>query len=360
MTKEPPSITSGGDDGTVTEVTSLADSGPGSLRWAVNGANRKIVFRIGGEIWLKSPITIKDPAITVAGETAPSPGISLMGESLRIRGHDVIVRHIRVRIGAHRGDGVANRDGIGVDGSVSGERPAHNIIVENCSVSWAIDEGIVVYGVNSNNIVFRNNIVAEGLYRSVHPKGLHSMGVMVGPKTRNIVIQGNLIAHNQWRNPVVSAGASAIVVNNLIYNPGAVGLHFYPARDNAPDQIQTSAVGNVVIAGPDTRSALTAFRQGLPLRSQIYYSDNVADGAIAFDTDDRPPNDTSFSFANKPPVWDPRLKILPSSDVFDYVLANAGARPNDRDETDRRIIQEVRTGTGRIRNEPADVRLRTQ
>jgi hypothetical protein len=348
-------VTSGGDGGTVVEVTSLSDDGPGSLRRAVNAPNRKIVFRIGGEIWLKSPITIRQPFITVAGETAPSPGISLMGEGLRVRGNDVIVRHIRVRIGTQKGQ-VGNRDGIGVDGSANGERPAYNILIENCSVTWAIDEGMVVYGPNTHNVVFRNNIVAESLWQSVHPKGPHSMGLLVGPRTQEIVVQGNLLAHNLWRNPVVAAGASAVIVNNLIYNPGRVGLHFYANRGMEPTAV--SAVGNVVIAGPDTKSTLLAFQQGLPPGTRIYYNDNLAMGTSAFDMSERPLNDAAFAFEGKPPIWVEGIKALPVGEVVKHVLANAGARPFDRDATDRRIIAEVTARSGNIRNEPADVRLR--
>lgn len=352
---DPLAVTAGGDGGQVVEVTTLSDDGPGSFRWAVSAPNRKIVFKVGGEIWLKTPITIRMPYITVAGETAPSPGISLMGEGLRVRGNDVIVRHIRVRIGTQRGP-VGNRDGIGVDGSVSGERPAYNILIENCSVSWAVDEGVVVYGPNTHDIVLRNNIVAEGLWRSVHPKGPHSMGMLIGPRTQQIVVQGNLLAHNQWRNPVVSAGASAIIVNNLVYNPGRVGLHFYANRGMEPTTV--SAVGNVVIAGPDTRSPLLAFQQGLPPGTRIYYNDNQATGTTAFDPQERPHNDSGFAFESRPPIWIDGIKPLPASRVVDYVLANAGARPFDRDATDRRIIAEVTARSGNIRNEPADVRLR--
>lgn len=339
-------------------VTNLKDSGPGSLRSALaETGRRKIEFAIGGEIWLKTPLQIKQPYVIVDGETALSGGISIMGDKLRVATHDVVVRHLRIRIGELDGSKLENRDGIGIDTSLDGKRLAYNILIENCSISWAIDEGLAIWGEGSRDIIIRDNIISETLRRSRHPKGAHSMGMIIGPGSTNILVQRNLFAHNQFRNPAISWNTSTLFVNNLIYNPGNTGLHFYARDGEGPTLI--SAVGNVVIAGANTKGELRAFKQGINPGSKVYYKDNVAEGTVAFDLEEGvgKQSEEPAPFVSKPPVWDPELNVLSSNAVLNAVLNGAGARPTDRDETDSRLISEVRSGTGRIRNHPVDERL---
>jgi hypothetical protein len=51
---------------------------------------------------------------------------------------------------------------------------------------------------------------------------------------------------------------------------------------------------------------------------------------------------------SRPPLWPEGLVALPSSLVQAYVLAKAGARPWNRDAVDKRIVQTVRAGGGRV------------
>ena len=339
-------------------VTRLADSGPGSLRAALKqSGKRKIEFAVAGEIWLKKPLLIKMPYVIVDGETAPSPGISIMADKLRIATHDVVVRHLRIRVGDLDGSKPKNRDGISIDTSRNGKRVAFNVIVENCSIGWAIDEGLAIWGEGSRDIIIRNNIIAETLRRSRHPKGAHSMGLIVGPGSRNILIQGNLFAHNQFRNPVIAWNTSTMVVNNLIYNPGNAGLHFYARKGKGPTIV--SAVGNVLIAGPDTKSELRSFKKGINAGSKVYFTDNAAEGTVAFNLSERVGRSSSAPapFVSRPPVWRAGLKPLASDAVYEAVLQRAGARPFERDAMDARVVSEVRSGSGRIRDRPADGRL---
>ncbi len=351
--------TSGGEPGRIIEVTTLADSGVGSLRAAIGSAGRrKIVFKVAGEIWLQSTLGISNPFLTVAGETAPSPGITLMGDRVRIRSHDVILRHIRVRVGAlPTGYPPENRDGIIIAGAEDGSDPGYNVLVENCSVSWSIDELVSITGKNSHDIVVRRSILAEALRNSIHPKGAHSMGLMVSQETRNVLIQANLFAHNNGRNPVVHGGAEALVVNNLIYDPGSFGVHFYPHELSGPTR--ASIVSNYVMGGPSspTTKRLHALSAGLNEGSEIFYSDNLSEDVWAFDTSERVAGPTPNPFVSEPPLWLNVVDILPTKDVPAYVLAEAGARPWDRDEVDARIIGEVRTRSGQIRDTPTDPRL---
>lgn len=348
--------TEGGDKGAVVEVTSLADGGPGTLRAALGQDRpRRIVFSVGGEIFLKEPLVVRHPHVTIAGETAPSPGISLIGDKLRIRTHDVIVRDIRLRVGEGPGSNAENRDGISIDSG--GKYRVGNILIDHCSIAWAVDENVSVWGDGISDVMIRRTIVAETLSKSIHPKGEHSMGLLVGTGASDIVVERNLLAHNMFRNPLIDAGASAVVLNNVIYNPGWSGFHVYDKPKYGPTI--ASVVGNVLIAGPDTRPTLSSFPKGINPGSRIYYDDNLVIGTKAFDpTEPNGKTKGPAGFVDKPPIWFPWLEPLPSSKVEDAVLADVGARPSDRDATDRRIIAEVVARTGSIKDMPPDPRLR--
>ena len=355
--------TKGGAGGQVVTVTSLVDGGPGSLREALNLKGPRIIhFAVGGEIFLKDSLQINEPFVTVEGESAPSPGISLMGDRLRVRSHDVILRHIRVRVGALlTASDPQNRDGIQIDGAQDGSDPNYRVLVDHCSVSWAIDENVQVWGKNNHDIVVRDSILAEGLANSIHPKGgTHSAGLVVGPGIKNVLIQGNLFASNAFRNPVGSAGSSIVVVNNFISNPGFAAIHFYAREGDVT--AKADVIGNVVVAGKSTKPTLSIFHKtGLNLGSKLYFKDNISQGTEAFNLASRPVNWAAGGpspFVETPAVPVPDMvQILPSDQVEASVLAKAGARPDDRDEVDKRLIEEARTRSGSIKDFPTDPRL---
>ena len=118
-------------------VTSLADSGVGTLREACEaGGPRVVVFNVSGEIKLKRPINIIAPYITIAGQTAPGDGIVVTGETMAVDTHDVIIRFMRFRRGALD---VAHRD------DACGGNGIGNIIYDHCSASWGLDEVMSMY-----------------------------------------------------------------------------------------------------------------------------------------------------------------------------------------------------------------------
>jgi hypothetical protein len=347
--------TVGGEGGRVIEVTTLADDGPGSLREALAASGPRIVrFAVAGDIALRRPLPIREPRVTVAGETAPSPGITLRGATLRIRAGDVILRHIRVRVGDGSGSSPEDRDGIAVLGSRDGTDETANVLIEHCSISWSIDEGLSIWWRNVRGVTIRDSIVAEALDRSLHPKGRHSMGLLVGGGTRDVVIQRNLLAHNRWRNPVLNQGVTAAVINNLIYNPGNQALHFYGRAAGEPTL--AAVIGNVVRAGPSTRPFLDMFdRSGLTAGSRLHFRDNLADGAATFQPSSPRAAIDPAAFVAAPPLpLADDLAPMPAAEVTAAVLARAGARPWDRDATDRRIVAEVAARTGGIRDTVPD------
>ncbi len=127
----------GGRGGKVIVVTSLEDRGPGTLREACEtGGARTIVFNVAGIIRLKTPLIIRAPYITIAGQTAPGDGVCVAGESVWINTHDVIIRFMRFRRGETN---VGRRD------DAIGGNPIGNIMIDHVSASWGLDENMSMY-----------------------------------------------------------------------------------------------------------------------------------------------------------------------------------------------------------------------
>lgn len=345
--------TPAGTDGRVIRVTNLKPEGRGSLKEAIEteGA-RLVVFDVGGVIDMqRSSLKIRSPFITIAGQTAPSPGITIVRGGISVRTHDVLIQHIRVRPGDAE---QPKRSGWEVDGiGVTGE-DAFNVIVDHCSLTWAVDENLSSSGPNtkgaeatSHRVTFSNNIIAEALHDSSHAKGPHSMGSLIHDFSQNIAIIGNLYAHNNDRNPYFKAHTTGVIVNNLIYNPGAaaIKLSFAPSEWKGakyePENARVSIVGNVFIHGADTRAEVPmVFSQG-----DAYMEDN-----LAFDAQGKPLDVVTrgINILESKPSWFDGLKPIPGSQVVDSIVKNVGARPWDRDEVDKRVIKDLQQRKGRI------------
>ena len=343
--------TQAGRGGRVIVVTNLNAKGPGSFSEAVRAeVPRIVVFEVGGVIDLeRRSVTINNPFLTVAGQTAPSPGITFIRGGIGIATHDVLIQHIRVRPGDA---GQPKRSGWSPDGIAT--HAAYNVVIDHCSVSWAVDENLTASGPRyegpdktSHDITFSNCIIAEGLNDSSHEKGPHSKGSLIHDNCTDIAVFGNLYAHNVSRNPFFKAFTTGIIVNNLIYNPGsrAVQLDWptseWKDRTIAPQNARISIVGNVMIYGVDSRSYLALISK----KGDAYIHDN-----LAFKRDGTPAELTAgrINLLNEKPSWPDGLEAMPASKVIEYVNTNAGARPKDRDEVDRRIIREFQQRKGRI------------
>jgi hypothetical protein len=356
--------TQGGRGGRIIRVTNLDPEGPGSFKWAVEQKGpRIIVFEVSGAIDLKlGTITISEPYLTIAGQTAPSPGVTLIRGGIDIAAHDVIIRHIRIRVGR---SGQApfswESDAVSTVG-------AHDVIVDHCTLTWALDENLSASGPRftgklpadwrrgtSHDITYSNNIIAEGLANASHPKGEHSKGSLIHDNATGILIYRNLYAHNYERNPLLKGGVHAAVVNNVIFDPGAQAIH-YNLMDlewtGKPHQAgELSAVGNVLRAGFSTLPDIAFVSIGGVGDLHYYGRGNVAVGRTGkplpmFGRYTTSP--AKIVQLTKPPVWPAGLEVLPADQVETYVLRNAGARPWDRDADDLRVTFDVAEGRGRI------------
>lgn len=357
--------TGGGRGGRIIRVTTLNADGPGSFRAAVETKGpRTVVFEVAGVIDLgRSTLTITEPYLTIAGQTAPSPGITIIRGGIDLKTHDVIVRHIRVRPGV---DGQAKRSGWEVDAfSTIG---AYNVVVDHCTMTWGLDENLSASGprftgstpadwrkATSHNITFSYNLLAEGLADASHPKGEHSKGSLIHDNATGILIYRNVYAHNVERSPLLKGGVQAAVVNNLIYDPGKRAVHYnLMALEWAGQPYQTgelSAVGNVMRGGPSTDEGLPFLMLGGDGDLRYHGRDN-----IAVDKHGKPlpmfgrygETRAKLIEVEKPVIWPQGLDVLPARDVETHVLANAGARPWDRDEHDIRVLFFVAEGRGEI------------
>ena len=364
--------TPGGRGGAVVRVTNLAAEGPGSLRAALERKGpRIVVFEVGGVIDLgRTTLTIEEPFLTIAGQTAPSPGITIVRGGIDIKTHDVIVRHLRVHTGV---DGQARRSGWEADAlSTVGAR---NVIVDHCTMIWAVDENLSASGPRftgttpeewrrgtSHNITFSYNLLAEGLAHASHPKGEHSKGSLIHDNASGILLYRNLYAHNHERSPLLKGGARAAMVNNFIYNPGAMAVHYnLMALEWGTQPYQTgelSAVGNVLRGGPDTRTDLAFLAIGGAGDLRYHGRDN-----IAVDRMGKPlamfgryaTGRARILEAKAPPLWPAGLDVLPANEVETHVLAFAGARPWDRDHQEIRITFDVAEGRGEIIDDEREV-----
>ena len=363
--------TPGGRGGEILRVTSLDNDGPGSLRAALaHKGPRIIVFEVGGVIDLeRETLKLEEPFVTIAGQTAPSPGITLIRGGMDIATHDVVLRHIRVRAG----EAGAQPWTWGED-SVS-TQAAYNVIVDHCTLTWGTDENLSASGPRftghspdewrrgtSHAITFSYNIIAEGLEDSTHPKGEHSKGSLIHDNASEILIYGNLYAHNRERNPLFKGGVHGAIVNNFIYDPGTRAVHYnLMALEWGDEPFQAgemTAVGNVLRAGPSTESPIAFLMLGGHGDLEYYGRDN-----IAVDRSGEPlpmfgrygVTEARLIELDEPPVWWKGLEVLPAQAVERWVLENAGARPWDRDHHDIRLLADTAEGRGRIIDNEAEV-----
>lgn len=335
----------GGRGGRVIAVDTLADAGPGSLRACVEASGaRTCVFRVSGVIrFTTRPPVIRNPYLTIAGQTAPGGGVTLAhagGPSgrtpLLIKGtHDIVVRYLRVRndrIGEHRG----SEDSITVETS-------EDVIIDHVSASWARDELINGYGDN-NRVTISNSIFAEGIPR-------HDKCALLASDpndAQRLSFVGNLCAHNGDRNPDLNfpPGSCAEIVNNIFYNAQSEFAEIWESFGGAP----VALIGNSFIAGPNTPPHAVGVARnvmGSVGKAKVYLWDNSFDGGFVH------VSPLIAEVAVDQPPCPGTVAALPAAAAYQEVLRSAGAWP--RDAMDRRIVDEVARRGGRIVHQPGSI-----
>lgn len=335
--------TPGGRGGKVIAVTNLNDDGPGSFRAACEADGpRIVVFRVSGLITLTRKLVIKNPYITIAGQTAPGDGICLRNFTFVIATHDVVVRYLRSRLG----DQAAQEDD-----SITLAAGAKNVIVDHCSATWSIDENLSLAG-DVSDVTVQWCLIAEGLNHSKHSKGAHGYGSL-SRANGSVTWHHNLWAHNASRNPRLGDNYGRApyptfdVRNNVIYDYGEI------ASGLTQGVLKVNYVGNYIRPGPSSK-ATTPIRVGAPSDLSFFIKDNVFEANDALTADNskffdpvtidgkRQVEILNSAFAV------PAVRTTSAIAALEEVLATAGASLPKRDSVDTRIVAEVRAHRGSI------------
>jgi hypothetical protein len=335
----------GGRGGAVIRVTSLADSGPGSLRAAIEARGpRTILFDVAGTIRLAADLVIREPRVTIAGQSAPGGGIALADATLIVHADDVVIRHLRVRRGDQRpGEG----DSIWIRGG-------RRIILDHVSASWSIDETLSAsarYGAGEGyyDLTVQWSIIAESLRRSHHGKGEHGYGSLIrGGRGARVSFHHNLWAHHVARMPRPgnyagpdedAEGPLMEFRSNLFYNWGRAHAGY---NEDEASLIRYNFIDNAYLAGPDSGGAL-AFRENNRL-ARAWFAGNSMNGAVPADPWSLVGGRMPQGYRLTGPVEVAPVAADPAPSAMTHVLAGAGAWP--RDAADARVVATVRARTG--------------
>lgn len=352
--------TPAGRGGRVIEVTTLADDGPGSLRAALNVPEpRIIIFRVGGTIELEKQLFITHPFVTIAGQTAPGAGICIKNAGLVIQTHDVLVQHIRIRPGNEGRVEPDTNDAVEILGQRGDPNGAHHVVLDHISASWSEDETISTW-FGAHDVTICYSIISEALNRSRHRKQTHSAGLLIGDSSYNVSVHHCLMAHNDFRNPLIIEGGTHDIVNNVMYNWGVLCAEVMDYNSNS----FLNFVGNTFIPGPSTKTGpyeiLIGQEKGVP---KIYVKDNIGPRRpnsltddwnvvkYGWDSDQSAPK----SYRSHNPFAVPPVTTSGPNDALEEVLDSSGAILPIRDSVDERVVADIKNKTGRIIDSPADV-----
>ncbi|MDD4431096.1 MAG: pectate lyase [Bacteroidales bacterium] len=322
-------MTLGGRGGAVLFVNNLNDSGPGSLRDAVEQEGpRTIVFGISGTIELESDLYIRNPYLTIAGQTAPGDGITLKNYKITLAADHVIIRYLRVRRGnlSEKQD-----DAITIQN-------AENVIVDHCSFSWSTDEVVNTWH-GSKNISLQWCIMAEGLHHKEHGFAATLGGI-------NATYHHNLIANCPGRNPSIGGNHNFQTHqmdfrNNVIFNFG------HRTFDGKPSSV--NIVNNYFKPGPNSTIDVFARIDEAGIYEEIpttswFISGNFWEGNEAISKNNRLGVKGATQWLVDQPTEFSAINMESAEAAYRSVLAGAGARFPKRDCVDLRILEEARTG----------------
>ena len=372
-------ISTGGRGGDVYHVTHLGDSGPGSLRDAIESASgpRTVVFEVGGTIELSRPLVINRSSLTIAGQTAPG-GIGTRGYPVNVSGvNDVVIRYMRFRTGDINAEAVGDKPARG-NGDLVGDAAdalsiggSQRVIIDHVSASWGMDETLSV--TVSADVTVQHSIISEGLDDSHHQEGRHGYGSLIrGTGVGGYSLIGNLYAHHRLRSPAIGGfqdpaegeprpGLDIDIVNNVIYDWVFFSSHTVEGLGTTRLAYQ----GNVSIAGPSTAfcEACAFSTHSFDLlegdEMQIHQSGNLIDSdrdSVHDPVSVASENFTGaytevvapFDFARS------EFEVLDAAVAYQKVIAQAGASLS-RDAIDARIVQELVTRTGGLIDSQDDV-----
>jgi len=342
--------TKAGRGGAVLIVDTLANEGPGSLRWALEQRGpRTIVFAVGGVIDSPAWLELHEPFVTIAGQTAPEPGITIFGAGLSIQTHDVLVQHVSIRAGDREdGPDADDRDALQIVAQENGSKSVNNIVIDHVSLSWGIDESFSTWYPGVRDVTVSNCLIAESLDESLKGPG-HSKAFLIGDHTRRLAMLRNVLAHSDDRNPIMKGDTTALVVNNFIYDPGRWPVSLIDAENAGP--MLTSLQGNDFVYGPSSQAdhQTVLVHKSVKRGTKLHLDGNRAwdlksDQASLLFTE----QGAAAELVSQTPVSVKPLSLLPVEGLEGVLLRTAGSRPAVRNAVDQRIIDTITTRTGQI------------
>ncbi|MCW5912348.1 MAG: pectate lyase [Cyclobacteriaceae bacterium] len=343
--------TTGGRGGRVIFVTNLNDSGEGSLRAALTASGaRMVVFKVSGNIELKSRINITNGNLTVAGQTAPGDGICVQNYEVVVSASNIIIRYMRFRLG----------DLFEQETDAIWGRYQKDIIIDHCSVGWSVDEAASFYA--NQNFTMQWCILSESLNESFHGKGEHGYGAIWGGD--KATFHHNLLAHHNSRNPRFNGGGRS-GISNSIYPDEHVDFRsnvVYNWRGNSAyggENGNYNIVNNYYKPGPATpanrnkrimqvsKENDTSYGAGY---GKFYIAGNYVHGNTMVTADnwnggvDYAGGVTQALVQLTSPIENDLSTNHTAEQAFESVLKYAGASLS-RDAVDTRVTNEVRNGT---------------
>lgn len=386
------SATGGQGTTTVYHITTLEDGSkvdltPGTLRYALMQTGKRIiVFDVSGTIELCAPLSIKNVHqgdLSILGQSAPGQGICLANYPLELNNtQNVVIRFLRFRLGNKSLESSDDDyDAISINNS-------RNIMVDHCSASWSVDECVSCYG--NENFTLQYCFITESLRNAGHPKGAHGYGGIWGGK--NASFHHNLLAHHDSRNPrfdhdyVTKTNVTPMdFINNVVYDWGGNSAYGGEGSSNTGNQRQYNFINNYFKPGPSTNDKVksrllnpttscdqedkkTKEHQGcIPsyggtvVPGKFYVTGNIMESSTGVTNDNWSgvhPDESSkkddckssyrFSFTGA------YTQEQTAQEAYETVLAKAGCSLS-RDAVDKRIVDEVKKGTGKLIDKPSDV-----
>ena len=345
-------LASGGRGGRVLRVTTLSDSGPGSLRAAVEAEGpRTIIFDVGGTIRLEKPLVVRNGQVTIAGQTAPGGGITLRDQHFEVAADDVVVRFIRARLG----------DASGVESDAVTISRGQRIMLDHVSASWSVDETLSA-GSNYEtleddlrDVTVQWSIISESLKNSAHAKGEHGYGSLLrGAKGARMSFHHNLWAHHAARMPRPGnyltpqqdpVGALFDFRSNVFYNWGGSRAGYNDDRGDKASHAAYNFIENYYKTGPDSEKPI-AFQERNPI-ARAWFEGNSMNGCVPADQWTLVTGRTDAEYRLPAPLPLPAVTRESAATAYEKVLARAGASLV-RDPVDDRVVESVRTGSGRL------------
>lgn len=331
--------TTGGRGGNVIHVTNLNDKGPGSLRAALYAkGKRTVVFDLSGYIDLVNTLSIRNPNITIAGQTAPGDGITIRGAGLSVKTSNVIIRYLRIRPGFSAAKGsecitvISYEDNLNIDG----------VVIDHCSLSWSLDENLAF----GSSTKFTNNSIKNATVQNcINAESLNNYAILMGRRIGRISLIKNLFANNNNRIPESTYGhtpESYEFNNNIIYNyerptvlcfgvnVDVIG-NVYKAKDSPP--VPNLQYHRNSIENPDGKAS----------DGRVFQIDNMQIG-----TNPKGMTGRGFDENNQPSrvLADSPYNPIPSQKLEKSLLSDVGANIFD-DPVDKRILRDYRNYTGK-------------